>query len=630
MELGFLRGAAIYLGGCGALCVDGFGFKRLFADVYIPSKLDVDQDVSFDVSADDFPQGLSQNVQASKIFGACAAKMRGSIIKTDKTFTHLVDVTLGLGFVKADGYEFNGSAEVVVDHDWWANYTVPVQVTCKALDGPKLPSDVAFDHGEFKVKDIKLFLSTYSNAVTKPNPATTCKKGQIKVRLTASKAGNAKFNLWTKIGNGAMTSKVIDAWAFHDGNGGFEAEHVEWVSVNKTTFMQAKAEEMVSAFGKSTPWKDITLQCKSGGFATDTSDYKATASLLISDTGGNRCPRPGQVGFTFKANYSFPIKYRLTCNNGIDQTGSLQPTKSGADWKAQNLVLFQTKKTQFMGCALKLIRNGKTSIAALANKQFICKTRAVDTGSDELVQDTNRDEPLVPPAKYDGELTIADSALVKRNQCPRQGQVVFKINSNRSNAVSYRLDGSNGQSWTGTVQMFPKGPGKYQGVGAKTFNVSKTENITYALKRVKGNKAYVLDFRAMQFTCIRPNVETGSNDIKVAPKPNTGSARVPATPNVEKVANGIKVAPKPNADAAAKRKREADATKRKREADAKKRKRKADATKRKREADAEKRKREAAIAKRKAAAAALARRKAKLKKRRTSSNSTAARVMRLR
>jgi hypothetical protein len=471
---------------------------------------------------------------------------------------------------------------------------------------------------DFKIKDIKLFLSTYSNAITKPNPATTCKKGQIKVRLTASKAGNAKFKLWTKVGNGAMTSKVIDAWAFFNGNSGYEAEYVEWVSVNETTFMQAKAEELVSAspFGKSTPWKDITLPCKDvggGGLATDTSTQdeplappaKYDGELTIADAANakrNRCPRQGQVVFKINSSSSAPVSYRLDSSDGQSWTGTLQmlPSPFGpAKYRGVGGKTFNVSKTGNITFALKRVKGDKAYVLDFRAKQFTCKTPAVDTGSDELVQDTNRDEPLAPPAKYDGELTIADSALVKRNQCPRQGQVVFKINSNRSNAVSYRLDGSNGQSWTGTVQMFPKGPGKYQGVGAKTFNVSKTENITYALKRVKGNKAYVLDFRAKQFTCIRPNVETGSNDIKVAPKPNTGSARVPATPNVEKVANGIKVAPKPNADAAAKRKREADAVNRKRKADAAKRKRKADAAKRKREADAANRKRKADAAKRK-------------------------------
>jgi hypothetical protein len=34
-----------------------------------------------------------------------------------------------------------------------------------------------------------------------------------------------------------MTSKVIDVWASHDGNGGFKAEHSEWISVNKTTYV---------------------------------------------------------------------------------------------------------------------------------------------------------------------------------------------------------------------------------------------------------------------------------------------------------------------------------------------------------------------------------------------------------
>jgi len=118
--------------------------------------------------------------------------------------------------------------------------TAPVQ-TAGAFKPPPV---------DFKINDIDLFLTTFSGANTQPNPASICKKVQVKVRLKTTKAGAAKFKLWTNVG-GVMTSKVIDGTASHDGNGGFKAEHTEWISVNKPTYVQAKAEEMVSGLGTS-------------------------------------------------------------------------------------------------------------------------------------------------------------------------------------------------------------------------------------------------------------------------------------------------------------------------------------------------------------------------------------------
>ena len=179
----------------------------------------------------------------------------------------------------------------------------------------------------------------------------------------------------------------------------------------------------------------------------------------------------------------------------------------------------------------------------------------------------------------------------------------------------------------------------------KTFQVNKTSVYSCALKTVQPGPVKLHQWKSHTFDCVIPAVETGSDDIQVAPRPQTRNPRVPATlvPNaLDKVeADAIKrrrEAAKKKAQAEVKRKREAAAkrakeakkkaqaeARRKREAAAKR----AKEAKKKAQAEA-KRKREAAIAKRKAAAAALARRKAKLKKRRTSSNSSAVRVMRLR
>lgn len=114
-------------------------------------------------------------------------------------------------------------------------------------------------------RGIDLFLSTYVNVTSQPNPATVCKKARLLVRLEASRAGPVKFKLWTKVGDAPMASKFIDAWASHDGAGKFKAEYDEWVEVTKTTSVQAMAEDKTNAIGQSTGWKDIVLHCTGVG-----------------------------------------------------------------------------------------------------------------------------------------------------------------------------------------------------------------------------------------------------------------------------------------------------------------------------------------------------------------------------
>ena len=281
---------------------------------------------------------------------------------------------------------------------------------------------------ELEVSDIKLFLSTYSNANSQTNLGTTCKKGQVKVRLSASKQGAVNFKLWTRVGASAITSKVVTSWASPDGNGGFQAEHVEWLSVNKPTVIQAKARELATegSFKKETSWKSLQLQCEDasgGGIAPDMSDYKTTANLSVNGTAGHKCPRLGQVGFKFISNYSFLIKYRLTCINGIDQSGTVSLSKSGSDWVGQSKVLFQIKKTGGVGCAIRQIRHGKAKVLALATNDFVCNKRVIDGGPNTYVPDSNQPTHPTRPTRPIHPVSVYNPPKCKahwRNVCKRE------------------------------------------------------------------------------------------------------------------------------------------------------------------------------------------------------------------
>lgn len=278
-----------------------------------------------------------------------------------------------------------------------------VKVVCDPVKKPpQHAGDVAIGQPQnLKVTGIELFRTTYSGAYTQPNPGTKCPKLKLLVRVKTNKKGKVKFKLWKKVGNGAMTSKVIDAWSSHDGNGFFKAEYTEWVSVSKTSFVQARAEELVSAIGKTTPWKEITLYCKgtggAGGFAADTNKPdgneplkpKLTAAMSIADTGGTKCPRLGQVDFkvSFKGNiYQKDVPYKLRCTkNGVYQSGILHPVKQGSTYTATGKVMFQNTKTGLVRCNL-YGQKGKIKgrIIATATRHFACVNRQVDPVAGDL------------------------------------------------------------------------------------------------------------------------------------------------------------------------------------------------------------------------------------------------------
>lgn len=429
MKTGKTTGFGIYNGGCGALCANGFGYKMLEAKGYWPAVYDINESVSFSVSADDYPQGLTQNTEAAKIFKACQDKASGSVVPSDVTFSHLMKVTLSVDFKDNEdsGFQAWGGELPHINHNWWEDFTVPVQVTCKALDHPQMPGGMAQDMGEFKTTDIDLFLSTFSGATSQPNPATTCKKGRILVRHETTKAGPAKFKLWTKIG-GNTTSKVIDAWSSHDGNGGFKAEYIEWVSISEPTQVQAMAEDMVNSIGQSTQWKSIMLQCSGtggngkggGGFTQDSlppddpyptnpavnptlppsatdmtpdpgrpDDPPANIQTLtgdfgIADRGAPKCDRVVNALATFRSPKSDNIHWSLDCKfqseSGVVAT---QPHPDGG-YMAVTLVPLDVTKTVDESCTLRTVAPYGPKDHVTKAHQFVCATPSGHGASSDL------------------------------------------------------------------------------------------------------------------------------------------------------------------------------------------------------------------------------------------------------
>ncbi len=311
---------------------------------------------------------------------ACNAKLDkgGSIKKSYKLFSG-VKLQIRASFT-SDGQIDLGSLDSV-----FSNGKATVAVNCKGVKNAA-GGFAAEQPKNLKVKSVQLFRTTYSNAYSQPNPGVKCKKARLLVRLKTNKAGPVKFRLWTKIGNKPMSSKLVETWSNFSGPGEFKAEYKEWVSVNKTSFVQARAEELINPIGMSTAWKSITLHCTGAGGggladvpANNPDDVPAVAALKVT---GNLTladkanapkdrPRLGAAVFKIWATKPGPTSYQLTCSGGRKWTGTLPTFKiTNKKYQAVGLRNFQIAKTEKLSCALRSTSMPKNNLIALATRQF--------------------------------------------------------------------------------------------------------------------------------------------------------------------------------------------------------------------------------------------------------------------
>ena len=221
---GYVDDIGVLLGECGPTTCNGH--RSLFSDSGVRQR-DYAKHKNFTVNVNQIPapSNLIQLVPyAKQMIGRCNEKLSSGGPTQGHSFDFEMKATLLVDTRKRWRRLSGALAQAGIypvrfgDRTKTAAFTV--RVVCDPVP-PPLSNDVAFDFGDFKVRDIKLFLSTFSNANSHPNPGTTCKKARIKVRLTTSKPGLTHFKLWTKIGGAAATAKDIAAQASPDGNGGF-------------------------------------------------------------------------------------------------------------------------------------------------------------------------------------------------------------------------------------------------------------------------------------------------------------------------------------------------------------------------------------------------------------------------
>lgn len=88
--------------------------------------------------------------------------------------------------------------------------------------------------------------------------------GLCPVRVTTDREGPVALRLWTDTA-GDIDDEYILTWSAEVGSGVYQAEVERWVSVSRTSLLQAMAEVVnPGSAGPSTPWKQLSLECVTG------------------------------------------------------------------------------------------------------------------------------------------------------------------------------------------------------------------------------------------------------------------------------------------------------------------------------------------------------------------------------
>ena len=437
---GYVSNAGVVLGSCSSnTCIS---HPKLFAQQNVNQR-DYNHQRNFAVPAGKIPVSTGGGIPLVPYGDQMIARCNQHLAANGPTKTYSFDFLMQATFAAATGKTANVNdllTEVIgPDGPGLGNihYSKTSSFTVKVVCDPVIVSPVggyAAKEPDFKVTSIDLFRTTYSNATSQPNQGTVCKKARLLVRLKTSKKGPVKFKLWTKIGAQPMTSKVIDAWSAFSG-GGFKAEYTEWVSVSKTSFVQAMAEDMTNPIGQSTGWKSITLHCTGagGGGLADApmpnddgplvSPLQVTGELTLADSDPNGDkPRLGQAVFKIWATKPGNTSYKLTCSGGREWTGTLPTYKvASKKYQAVGAANFQIDKTEQIACALRSTSLNGDPVIAIATKLFKLVGRNPDVAGPGTVtippkpQTGKPKRPLIKVAPV--RKTVCIGGKVSRNSC---------------------------------------------------------------------------------------------------------------------------------------------------------------------------------------------------------------------
>ena len=317
------------------------------------------------------------------------------------------------------------------DTDHTRTGTFQVQVVCDPVIKSPV-NDVAYDHGAFDIKDVKLFLTTHLNQQPGSNPGTVCPSLKVTSRAQANQAGPVSMRIWRQKNAGAITSEFVQAWAsFNAAKNGYFATYETWENVGTTSYFQFKTEivDNSSPFAPFDGWKDNTAHCTGaggGGLTTAPQDNpdlpkpqaKWQGEVTVADSAGRdkSCPRKGQVFFAVKRDAPGDFNYRVSCSNGASFSGKATAYHQGSGvFEAYGAHDIGVNRTRSIQCTLQELQPAPVTVA-VDKADFTCANPAIDPAADDLAipQKPTLDKPR-PQVKAD-PVCAADEFLL-RGRC---------------------------------------------------------------------------------------------------------------------------------------------------------------------------------------------------------------------
>jgi hypothetical protein len=310
----------------------------------------------------------------------------------------------------------------------------PVQVVCDPVVKPA-SDDLAYDFGEFDIKNVKLFLTTYQPGQPGANPGTVCPSFKVTSRAQTNQAGPVTMRIWRQKDGGPITSDVVQAWASYSASkNGYFATWEKWEDVGTTSYFQYKTEIVEdSPFAPFDGWKDITVHCTGGGGGgfTDNQDdpndglpqpqAKWQGELTIADSAGadKHCPREGQVFFAVTQPEPGDFTYRIQCSNGAFFTGTATGYDQGSGiFEAYGAHNISINRTRSISCTLQELTPAPVTVAT-DKEDFTCANPTFDPGAEDFTADDRPDTstPIPPLVLVDPTPDCAPNERIVRGRC---------------------------------------------------------------------------------------------------------------------------------------------------------------------------------------------------------------------
>ncbi|MCG8492939.1 MAG: hypothetical protein MI743_15065 [Sneathiellales bacterium] len=439
--------------------------------------------------------GSKTKTYGQYIIDQCNAAQGSAGVSKTRKFNQNLMFTMGAETYKNYGSLENSSVQfgtMQISHFRYDQ--ISLKVECAAYTEPAT-DDLAADLGPLKVTDLKMFLSTFSDAVSNPKAGVECKQGRVLMRAATNRKGTVKFKLTTKVGNQPAEIAFLDGKSKFKGAGNYEAEIKKWISVSKNSVLKAKLETLPAS--KEVPWKELSLKCSApggGGWAqTDKPDpnsdvvqgpLQVSGEIGFADPHKSKGEKARTISVLVKmiANKGSYAKYRLSCT-GLHRTwtGKLTPVKQGpGKYVSMEAHSIKLTKNETIDCDLiALTQEGEQPLAS-KSKGFKVRTgKSVGHVPGGGWKHPQKDEEGTLLRKVTARLAVMDKDKAAGSK-PRNATVWFEMTSNIGGNIDYELYCSGNLQWKGGLKSQLVGS-QYKGARVVTFPVKRSGHVSCKL-----------------------------------------------------------------------------------------------------------------------------------------------------